>query len=675
MSSRAQYQFADFTLDTGQRRLMRRGVPIELGKLTYSVLVALVDAAPNVLTHDDLVQRAWGGRLTSPETVTQRIKLLRDSLGDDADQPRYVGLVRGQGYRLLPEVTRTSSTAQLAVETGLSSATATPANAVPRARPSGRSPPARKVPILAGLLLVAAVLVLSDYFGGRNPTSAEPGRAVSASAGVAAPDESPSVAVLPFTSDTPDAEHQYFADGLSGALVNALGRIHGLAVAGRSSSFFFKGRNDNLKTIGDALNVEHVLSGSVQRSGDRLRITAELVDVDTGRRLWGTTYDRTLEDIFAIQDDITERVAAALQLTLRVGELGSAPGAPRNVAAYEEILKGDGYIRELRVDSFQPAIDHYLRATQLDDSSSVAWMALANAYLLGSGNLPERSIDWGRQASEAADRARALTPRAIHVLLWDAQRSIDRGAWNEAAAIYDTQLREERFPWPAIEYGPSAGLAEVRGYFLLQVGRVAEAIPYLERARSTDPLMAFNARVLGDAYTDAGALSAALAEFDRGMQTGSHTAVLQGYAVVAALASGDRREMDRRLAALWPSAATDAHVRMARFLDDPAGGVSELRNFIAREPAAADGLTALVLAHWAGYYGDASTALALLRQIPRQLFSGDDVALALWRPMFSEMRRLPEFNEFVDEIGLVDYWRVYGWPDFCEPVGESFACH
>jgi Tol biopolymer transport system component/DNA-binding winged helix-turn-helix (wHTH) protein len=111
MHASTTYRFGDLTLDAGLRRLERAGEPIELGKLTYALLVALVDAAPNVVSHEELVQRVWGGRLTSPETVTQRVKLLRDALGDSADQPRYIGLVRGQGYRLLPPVTRGASAA------------------------------------------------------------------------------------------------------------------------------------------------------------------------------------------------------------------------------------------------------------------------------------------------------------------------------------------------------------------------------------------------------------------------------------------------------------------------------------------------------------------------------------------------------------------------------------
>lgn len=653
MASGARYRFADLILDTGKRELTRGGHRVRLGRLTYALLVALVEAAPDVVTHDELVARVWGGRLTSPETVTQRVKLLRDALDDDAARPRYVGLVRGQGYRLLPEV---QPVRPVPTEAGTAS---TPDSAPVRAR-------LRRVAVPIAVLVTVLVAVGGvAVWQGRQHSRTDAGATFG-------PGESPSVAVLPFVNDSPDPEQQYFVDGLSGELINALNRIPGLAVAGRVSSFYFKGRNEDLRTIGDALRVQYVLSGSLQTSGDRLRIGAELVDVRTGRRVWGDTYERPRDDIFEIQDDITAHVARVLQIPLGVGILGRVPGSPSSVAAYEELVKGEGYLRELRADLFQPAIDHYLRATELDEESSMAWIGLAYAYATGAGNLPERAAEWRRLATEAADRARALTPTALHVLLWDAQLSVGRGDWSDAAAFYD-RVDEVRFPYLAQEYGPTMNAWFLKGSFLLQVGRIREAIAHLEKARSLDPLNPLNTLLLGDAYADTGAYAAALAELDRGMRQGGLTAALQGYAVAVALATGDRAEIERRLAALWDSPATDRHRRMGQFLDDPAAGAAELRTYLAAEPGAPEIIPLLVLAHWAAFYGDPHAALELLRRIPREL-AAPDIALALWRPLFRDVRRLAEFEAFVRELGLAAYWQGYGWPDLCEPDGDDFAC-
>src|SRR5690606_13746098 len=136
------YRFGEFTLDLGQRQLSRAGVPVPLGRLTFDLLLALIEAAPNVLTHDQLIEKVWRGRSTSPETVTQRVKLLRDALGDAAERPRYVGLVRNQGYRLIAEVESLAD------------------GPVPPARPSIAWRPSRLAVAGVAALAAAAVLVL-----------------------------------------------------------------------------------------------------------------------------------------------------------------------------------------------------------------------------------------------------------------------------------------------------------------------------------------------------------------------------------------------------------------------------------------------------------------------------------------------------------------------------------
>ena len=148
-----------------------------------------------------------------------------------------------------------------------------------------------------------------------------------------------SVAVLPFADMSPDKDQEYFADGVSEEVLNQLSRIRDLFVVGRTSSFSFKGRNEDLRVIGDKLGVSHLLEGSVRKAGDRVRVSAQLIKAADGYHLWSQTYDRTLEDIFAVQDDISNAVAQALQVSLGLGEFGR-PGWTRNAAAYEEYLRG-----------------------------------------------------------------------------------------------------------------------------------------------------------------------------------------------------------------------------------------------------------------------------------------------------------------------------------------------
>jgi TolB-like protein len=474
------------------------------------------------------------------------------------------------------------------------------------------------------------------------------------------------VAVTPFANRSADPDQESLADGLSDEIINSLNRVRGLTVTGASSSFYFKGKNENMRTIGEMLNADNVLGGSVQKSGDRLRVTAELVDVRSGRRLWGDSYERVFDDVFTIQDDITKKVAEALQIALGVGDLGSRPGMTRNVAAYEEFVKAMGLFREFRPDSFESSIEHFQRALALDESFSLAWIELASVCRFGAQEVPARNGEWRRLAVDAADRARKLTPDAPTVLEWDARRSADRGSWREAAAFYETRL-----PEISAKSGDYAAAAFGAGRFMWQVGRSGDAIRYLERARAVDPLDAAVALELGDAYADAGFPEVALKEFDRGLRLNGLRDPMVGFSLMTALATNSRDEIERRVALL---SAQDPHVSLTPFLDDFAAGAAEIRRRAAADSPFEDTITPLVLAHWAAYYGDPDTALALLRGVPRELNSGE-IAQTLWRPVFRNMRKLGGFKNLVTDLGLVDYWRKYGWSDFCRPVGErDFAC-
>ena len=528
--------------------------------------------------------------------------------------------------------------------------------------------------IISALLLIGAVFFTATLRteraqGGRPDASdAVAGRGTEATARAA---ERPAaqanmVAVTPFVNRSGDPGQESLADGLSEEIINSLNRVRGLTVTGASSSFYFKGRTESVHTIGEMLNADNVLGGSIQKSGDRLRVTAELVDVRSGRRLWGDSYERMFDDVFLIQDDITKKVAEALQIALGVGDLGRRPGMTRNVAAYEEFVKAMGLFREFTPDSFQSSIEHFQRALALDQSFSLAWIELASVCRYGAQEVPSRSREWRRIAVDAADRARKLTPEAPLVLEWDARLRADRGSWGEAAAFYETRL-----PEISVKNGDYKAEAFYAGRFMWQVGRSADAIRYLERARAVDPFDAVVALELGDAYADAGFPEAASKEFDRGLTLNGYRDAMIGFSLVAALATNSRDEIERRVALLG---ADGPHIAPARFLDDFAAGAADVRRHAANESPFPDVVTPLVLAHWAAYYGDPDTALALLRGIPRDLNSGE-IAQTLWRPVFRNMRKLGGFKNLVTDLGLVDYWRRYGWSDFCRPAGErDFAC-
>jgi len=332
------YRLDDLELDPGRRQVRRGDLEIELPKLSYELLQALVSAAPDAVSSDDLMDRVWAGAVVSPSTIAKRVELLREALGDDSSEPRYVALVRGHGYRLIPAVSETT-------------------------RGGSREPRSRLrtaaigfVALLAGA--VAAVLLVSD----------DP------------PPPERSVAVLPFASFSPETDDELLADGLTEELIHELARIPELKVAGRTSSFRFKNRTEDLRSVGDALGVANVLEGSVRRSGDKLRVTVQLVETDDGFHRWSETYDRTMSDVLAIQEDIAIKAAGALRVTM----LGDTPAArsrrdvdPESYALYLRAASLSGYGAGPHLAEAQRLLE---QALDRDPEFAAAWNRLAAVH-------------------------------------------------------------------------------------------------------------------------------------------------------------------------------------------------------------------------------------------------------------------------------------------------------
>ena len=261
----------DLVIDAGARRVIRGNEEIALPKLSFDLLFALARAAPDTLSIDELMDQVWGKAVVSPATVAKRVELLRHALGDDSTDPRYIALVRGHGYRLIAD-----------------GGAAAPSPA------SGR----RWIIAAVAATVIAAVVV---------------GIARMSGSGRPAPEKS--VAVLPFVAMSRDDDIEIFADGLTEEVSHALANIAELKVTGRTSSFHYKNRNEDLREIGATLGVAHLLEGSVRRSDDRIRVTAQLIDAEDGFHLWSKVYDSTPADTLRIQEDIAHNVADALRVT------------------------------------------------------------------------------------------------------------------------------------------------------------------------------------------------------------------------------------------------------------------------------------------------------------------------------------------------------------------------
>ncbi|MGA9575263.1 MAG: hypothetical protein WBS20_15090, partial [Lysobacterales bacterium] len=244
-----------------------------------------------------------------------------------------------------------------------------------------------------------------------------------------------SIAVLPFVNMSSDPEQEYFSDGISEELLNGLAKIDALKVAARTSSFSFKGQNKPIGEIASVLGVDHILEGSVRKSGSQIRVTAQLIRVSDGFHMWSETYDRELVNIFAIQDEITAAIVRELRLRLTDQTIIASAGTS-NPEAYQEYLQGLYFWNLREAQNLYLAVDHFERATQLDPSYADAWTGLGLAWVL----LPAWEIDFAKapeqmeKAGLAAETALELDPQAgrayavlayIHMLKLERQECFD----------------------------------------------------------------------------------------------------------------------------------------------------------------------------------------------------------------------------------------------------------
>jgi serine/threonine-protein kinase len=346
-------------------------------------------------------------------------------------------------------------------------------------------------------LAVAVALVVGMRLG-RAPTPAQP----------APRSPQPSIAVLPFVDMSPGHDQEYFSDGVAQEILNALAQVPELRVVARSSSFAFKGRNEDLRTVGQKLQVANVLEGSVQKSGDRLRVTAQLVNAADGYELWSQTFDRNLADIFAVQDEIARAVVGALRVRVLPKESRMSEGQVTKPEVYAAYLRGLKVLNSGSFAEFPKAIEEFRRATGLDPDYAPAHASLAYAMMVTGANADSSTVnaldfDWRRDGTAEAEKAVALNPR-----LADGYAARGTAAafisWDWQAALRDYEQ--------AIALAPGnttylSGYADV----LSLLGRSSEALAAARKAAALDPLSASSSFELGNLYVRLGQYVAARA--------------------------------------------------------------------------------------------------------------------------------------------------------------------
>ncbi len=409
----------------------------------------------------------------------------------------------------------------------------------------------------------------------------------------------------------------------------------------------------------------------MRKAGNRVRITAQLIDGASGGHVWAERYDRDLSDIFAVQDEISQAIVAALKVTLFPAEKKAiAERGTDNVEAYDKYLRARALVYQLGPTELTRAVAIYREAVALDPDFAQAWYGLYHALFTTLFWIPENTAAAVAGMAEASARVIALAPHAWWTQSMRAHQFLTQHRWAEAETAANAALAAA----PASEVEGSRTWA----VFLWAVGRCKEAVEYLERARRADPLSLSVSGFLQIGLACAGRPEEADAEFERSKDLAGDRAIWEWMALNRLW----RREKNADPAAIkvqfhnflsHESMPMPVLHFIAGSLDNETAALTAIRNAF-EDPAYQDGTRINVLGDCADHFGDQDSTLAALRHVFIELNGTQFVAL--YRPLDTAPRTDPRFKEIVRELGLVDYWRASGnWGDFARPLGtDDFEC-
>jgi TolB-like protein len=335
----------NFSIDTDRRELRRRGELCSVEPQVFDLLEYLLRNRDRVVSRDDVLSAVWNGRIVSEATLASRINAARTAIGDNGEDQRLIRTIPRRGIRFVGVVHAHD-------------------------KPTNRPP--------------------EEFV----PNALSPSK--------------PSIAVLPFTNMSDDTLQEYFADGIVEEIITALSRFSSLFVIARNSSFTYKGRAVDVKQVGRELGVRYVLEGSVRKSGQRLRITGQLIDASTGAHIWADRFDGTFEDIFDLQDQVTASVVASISPKIEQAEIQRAKLKPTaSLDAYDYFLHGRAVIHHMTSETTAEALRLFRRAIELDPGYAPAFGMAAYCYVQRKGNR------WASDRSQEVADALPLARRAV----------------------------------------------------------------------------------------------------------------------------------------------------------------------------------------------------------------------------------------------------------------------
>jgi TolB-like protein/DNA-binding winged helix-turn-helix (wHTH) protein/tetratricopeptide (TPR) repeat protein len=521
------YRFGLFEVDERRGEVRKRGTRVRLRGRPFDILLILLERPGDLISRDELRSRLWTADtfVDFDHGVNTAVNRLREVLGDTADNPRFIETVPRKGYRFIAPVdilpvrdpisnlSDVPAIVPLTVEVGVEDAQPVPAAMPVPSQPSAPDRLSKRwIGIAAALVIVLTVLTavvagiaLWMRQGPRSSSTLAPVR----------------LAVLPFENLSGDPEQEFFSDGFTEELIAELGTLEPdrLGVIARTTSMRYKGLSKDVGQIRGELGVDYVLEGSVRRAGDRLRITAQLVDTRTQTNLWAESYDRKASDVIGIQSDVAMAIAKSLGPTLGTRGAADSRSVPASFAAYEYMLRGRFFREQATEASTRKALEYFERAIALDPSYAPAYAAIGDGYrLLGAPGWEVEAPDGLLvKAKAAAERALALDPASAEAHAVMAMVYFTH-AWDLANA--EREIRE------AIRLNPSLSKAHQYYSAILTVShRFDEAIAEARRGLELDPLSATAGTTLGVRFWYAGRMNAAADEFRKTLEINPSFAV------------------------------------------------------------------------------------------------------------------------------------------------------
>src|SRR5215475_2698273 len=502
-------RFGVFEVDLRTGELTKRGLRIRLQEQPFQVLAMLLEKPGELVTREELREKIWGRTVVDfDHGVNKAINKIREALGDSAENPRFVETVARRGYRFLADVTPVDTVVDRQPEPE-TDGLAPPADSPPAGVVDPGTPPKLRprFPAWTGVGLglgLAAAALLSWVLYSQSQSSPR----------------IRSLAVLPLESLSGDASQDYFTDGMTDQLIADLGQISALRVISRTSAMTYKGVHKPMAEIARELNVEAVVEGTVLRSGERVRITAQLIQVPNERHLWAKSYEGDLKDTLTLQNSVSRAIAEQIQVTLNPQERAALEkSSPMNAEAYEDYLRGRYFWNKRTREGLVRATGYFRHAIDTDPGYARAYSGLADSYAL--------SGDWEYgilSPQDAFPRAKGAATKALALddNLSEAHTSL---AFIEDLYDWDWAFAEKEYK-RALELNPGYATAHHwYAWHLIVTGRNDEGIAELKKAESVDPLSLIIGADLADALCIAHRYDDAVQQSQKTIEMDPHFAV------------------------------------------------------------------------------------------------------------------------------------------------------